>query len=113
MARTAGDKFRALSHKPITEWPQSLLKSWDPKRDFAYAMLHAERLTHILADEYIAELLLQQSRLNPERASLLNRHLDRAEPRCRYLHESILTTGQHVLGKLRVAAPNTRASGAH
>ncbi len=100
LARTAGDKFRSVQKLPVNAWPKSLLQIWEPKRDFAYAMLHAERLTRILADEYIAEILFAQSRQHPERAALLERHLERAEPRCRYLHDAITTTGQRVLEKL-------------
>ena len=58
-------------------------KEWDPKRDFALAMLHAERLTRLLADEAIAELLLEQAKAHPERRELLERWLDRAELRGR------------------------------
>ena len=53
-------------------------RSWDPKRDFALAMLHAERLTRILADEAIAEMLLEQAKAHPER-----RERARALPRPR------------------------------
>ena len=42
--RTAGDKLKATTQKPLAEWPRQFLKNWNPKRDFAYAMLHAERL---------------------------------------------------------------------
>ncbi|HMJ11157.1 MAG TPA: acyl-CoA dehydrogenase family protein [Polyangiaceae bacterium] len=100
LARTAGDKFRGLQGTPLTEWPKALLRNWDPKRDFAYAMLHAERLTRLLADEHIVEILLEQSRQHLERARILERYLDRAEPRCRFLHEEITTTGQRLLTKL-------------
>ena len=37
--KTAGDKMKGLVGKPLTEWPEELTKDWDPKRDFAYAML--------------------------------------------------------------------------
>jgi alkylation response protein AidB-like acyl-CoA dehydrogenase len=57
IVRTAGDKLRSMQEHPVGEWPRRFLKNWNPKRDFAYAMLHAERLTRILADEAIAELL--------------------------------------------------------
>jgi hypothetical protein len=76
------------------------LRDWNPKRDFAYAMLHAERLTRLLADVTISEILLEQARRDPERADVLRRYLDRAEPRCRFLHDEITTTGQALLSRL-------------
>ena len=101
--RTAATKLRSLADVPFGEWGRALTKAWDPKRDFALAMLHAERLTRLLADELIAEVLLEQSRRFPERRELLERFLDRAEPRARALHDEITTTGHRLLATL--AAP--------
>ena len=100
MARTAGDKFKAVQGKPFAEWPGALFSGWDPKRDFAYAMLHAERLVQILADEAACQLLWQQAERHPERREVLERYLDRAEPRARYLLDEITSTGQRLLGRL-------------
>ena len=50
ITRTAADKVKGLQEKPVTSWPQAFLQDWNPKKDFAYAMLHAERLTRILTD---------------------------------------------------------------
>ena len=55
--RTAGDKFKTVQDHPITEWPELMGKNWNPKRDFAFAMLHAERLIRILTDEAVCDLL--------------------------------------------------------
>ncbi len=101
--RTATDKLRALTDVPVSEWRQTLTGSWDPKRDFALAMLHAERLTRLMADEQIVEILLDQAKANPERRELLERYLDRAELRARALHEEITTTGARVLASLAPA----------
>jgi 3-(methylthio)propanoyl-CoA dehydrogenase len=101
IARTAGDKFKSLRDKPMAQWPERFLKNWDPKRDFAFAMLHAERLTRILVDECVAELLLDQARRHPERREVLERWLDRVEPRVKLLAEEITTTGQRLLSDLR------------
>ncbi|MBW2627531.1 MAG: acyl-CoA dehydrogenase family protein [Deltaproteobacteria bacterium] len=98
--KTAGAKVKGLRGKPIAEWSDELTKNWDPKRDFAYAMLHAERLIQLLGETTIAELLLEQAERHPERAELLERHLERAEPKARYLHDRITTTGQRLLEKL-------------
>lgn len=101
MTRTAASKVRSLQGKPISAWPNAFLKNWDPKRDFAFAMLHAERLTRLLADELVCETLLVQAKKHPERRDVLERYLDRCEPRCRFLHDEITTTGDRMLAQLR------------
>jgi alkylation response protein AidB-like acyl-CoA dehydrogenase len=106
--KTAGDKVKGLRGKPMADWTDELTKNWDPKRDFAFAMLHAERLIQLLCDTLIAELLLAQAKQHPERAELLERHLEKAEPRARYLHDQITTTGQRLLEKL--SATSTEAA---
>jgi hypothetical protein len=98
--KTAGAKVKGLRGKPIAEWSDELTKNWDPKRDFAYAMLHAERLIQLLGETTIAEILLEQAEKHPERTEVLERHLERAEPKARYLHDQITTTGQRLLEKL-------------
>ncbi|AKF05088.1 acyl-CoA dehydrogenase family protein [Sandaracinus amylolyticus] len=104
--RTASDKLRGLGavlaggDVPITEWADRFAKNWDPKRDFAFAMLHAERLTRILCDEAIGEILFEQSKKDPARREILERHLERAEPRVRFLLDEITTTGDRLLAKL-------------
>jgi alkylation response protein AidB-like acyl-CoA dehydrogenase len=98
--KTAGDKMRGLRDKPLMDWPEEFTKNWDPKRDFAYAMLHAERLIQLLGDTLIAEVLLAQAQKHPERLEVLERHLDRAEPRVRHMHDQITTTGERLLKKL-------------
>ena len=100
MLKTVGDKFKGLRDVPLTKWPANLTKNWDPKRDFAYAMLHAERLTQLLTDEAIGELFLAQAKRHPERREVLERHLERAEPHAQYLHQQITTTGHRLLEKL-------------
>lgn len=100
VARTASEKLHTLSSVPPTAWLGELRKEWDPKRDFALAMLHAERLTRILADEAIAELLLEQGRKHPERRELLERWLERAELRSAALLKELTTTGRRVLSSL-------------
>ncbi len=61
VTRTAADKLESLADVPVPSWRDALTRQWDPKRDFALAMLHAERLIRILADEAVAELLLEQA----------------------------------------------------
>lgn len=103
--RTAGDKVKGLRGRPIADWSDELTKNWNPKRDFAFAMLHAERLIQLLGDTMIAELLLEQARKHPERTDVLERHLELAEPRARYLHDQITTTGQRLLDELSATGP--------
>jgi 3-(methylthio)propanoyl-CoA dehydrogenase len=110
IARTAGDKFKSLRDRPMGEWSERFLKNWDPKRDFAFAMLHAERLTRILVDECVAELLLDQARKHPERREVLERWLDRVEPRVKLLAEEITTTGHRLLADLRRRQPAADAA---
>jgi alkylation response protein AidB-like acyl-CoA dehydrogenase len=100
LVRTAGDKLRGLGDRPVTEWPEAFLKNWNPKRDFAFAMLHAERLTRILFDEAAAEVLLAQAQKHPERREVLERWLERAEPRARHMLDEIQTTGERLLEQL-------------
>jgi hypothetical protein len=100
VTRTAAGKLRSLADVPMPQWREALTKQWDPKRDFALAMLHAERLTRLLADEAIAEILLEQAAAHPHRRDVLERWLDRAELRARALHEEITTTGERLLSRL-------------
>jgi len=109
MTRTAADKVKALRGEPITQWPNRFMKDWNPKRDFAYAMLHAERLTKLLIDEMVCDFLLEQAKKHPERRQLLERYIERAEPRTRFLFTEITTTGQRLLDQLSgVAAEEQR-----
>lgn len=105
ITRTATDKLRTLRGKPLGKWPAALRGQWNPKRDFAAAMLHAERLTRLLADEVICEILLEQAKRHPERKEVLERTLERAEPRCRFLHDQITHTGNRLLSQLSDAQP--------
>ena len=100
-ASTATDKMRTLGEDcPMAQWSQAFFKDWDPKRDFSYAMLHAEHLTRLLTDVAICEALLAQARKHPERIEVLERYLERAEPRARHQHDLIVNTGQGLLDRL-------------
>ena len=109
IARTAAAKVRSLGDRPMTDWAGALKEDWDPKRDFSLAMLHAARLTQLLADVAIAEVLLRQTRRHADRADILERHLERAEPRVRHLHDVITTTGSRLVEAL--AADEDASSG--
>lgn len=92
--------LRKLAMKKLQGGLADFKKPWDPKKDFALAMLHAERLIAILIDVACAEVLLKQAQQFPERAELLDRFLVRAEPRCRAMHYVITQTGHELLGRL-------------
>jgi hypothetical protein len=96
-------KLRSPADSPKPRWREALTKPWDPKRVFALAMLHAERLTRLLADEAIAELLLEQVAAHPHRREVLERWLDRADLRARALHEEITVTGERLLARMAPA----------
>ncbi len=108
--KTAADKMRSLGELPVSRWSQAFFKDWDPKRDFSFAMLHAERLTQLLADVAICEVLLEQSKQHPKRAEVLQRYLRRAEPRCRHMHDLIHTTGSELLAELHEREPAPAAA---
>jgi len=103
--RTATDKLKSLGKHKVSAWSRELLQNWEPKKDFAYAMLHAERLTRLMADVAICEILLKQGRQHLERREVLERYLERAEPRCTFLHDEITTRGDRLLALLKDQDP--------
>ena len=112
ITRMAAAEFSSLRGKPMSAWPRRFLKNWDPKRDFSFAMLHAERLTQILVDEAVCELLLDQSNAYPERRPLLEKYLERAELRCKHLHDVITSTGDRLLDILNKPHQDTAQANA-
>jgi len=106
-----GAKLKSVRGKPLATWRAELLGQWDPRHDFSFALLHAERLTRLFADVEIARILLGQARRHPERGPLLDRYLARAEPRVRYLHDEITSTGRALLARLGRPADRESANG--
>jgi alkylation response protein AidB-like acyl-CoA dehydrogenase len=102
VTRTVAGKVKELTAEPLSKWPQAAagLGKFNPRTDFALAMLHAERLTRLLADEQICEILLEQAQKHPQRRPLLERYLERAEPRAKLLQAEITRTGERLLRKL-------------
>ena len=108
ITRTLTDKVRAKvkdgngngKNGSLASLPEAVLKQWNPRRDFPFALLHAERLTRLRADEEIATILADQARRHPERRPLLERYLERALPRATFLHEEITRTGKRLLAEL-------------
>ncbi len=99
ITRLALTKARELPILDPGAW-SSAMKQWDPKRDFALAMLHAERLTILLTDAAAAEILWDQSCRDDSRRDLLVRWLEQAEPRSRFKYDEITTTGLRLVEKL-------------
>lgn len=99
LQRTAVDKFKDIKVLPISQWKTAFV-NMDPKRDFSFAMLHAERLMKILLDATIAELFWEQSVAHPERRELVERWLEKTEARVKSTVEEINTVGARTLRKL-------------
>jgi len=110
ITRTMAAKVRTVRNKPLPSWRGELFSQWDPKRDFSFALLHAERLTRLLADVAVSEALLEQARRDPERRPWLERYLERAEPRARFLLDEITTTGRRLLAELAVPVSTQAAA---
>jgi alkylation response protein AidB-like acyl-CoA dehydrogenase len=110
ITRTMAAKVKTVRSKPLPTWRGELFSQWNPKRDFSFALLHAERLTRMLADVAISEALLAQAKVHPERRVWLERYLERAEPRGRFLLDEITTTGSRLVAELAVPAPTHEAA---
>jgi hypothetical protein len=110
MTRLAGEKFRSLQGESLGSRTKALLGDWDPKRDFAHAQLHAERLTALMAEAAICRILLDQASKHPERREVLARYLERAEPRCSFLADQIDSTGGRLLAELAEPVAERTAS---
>ncbi len=96
-----------LGELPLTNpgaW-KAAFANWDPKHDFALAMLHAERLISLSADAAVAETLLEQVARDPARAEILERWLERAEPRSRWRFDELVHTGPRLLAQLAARTP--------
>jgi alkylation response protein AidB-like acyl-CoA dehydrogenase len=104
LTRLVGSKLRELPSTSPADW-SGLLKDWDLKRDFALALLHAERLCSLLTDAAVGEILWEQQLKDPVRRDLLERFLERAETRSKYLLNVITTTGPRLLSALSEPAP--------
>ncbi len=100
MWRVARGKASLALDGPLGEAFNTFVRNWDPKRDFAHGLLHAENLTQVLVDVAIAEVLIAQAQEHPERRDLAERWLERVEPRVRYHCDLIHSSGDRLLAKL-------------
>ncbi|MFW6369511.1 MAG: acyl-CoA dehydrogenase family protein [Myxococcota bacterium] len=101
--KIAKDKWSVAMSGPLPEFLDNFMKRWDARRDFSFGLLHAERLTRILADVAIAEILVKQAKRFPERQEIAERWLEIAEPRIRYNLDLIQHTGDRLLERLKTA----------
>lgn len=101
LLRIAKRKWNKALSGPLPKFLDAFMKDWDPKRDFAFGLLHAENLCRILCEVEIAGILLKQAEDFPERRELAERWIERAQPRVRYHWEMIMQTGDTVLARLR------------
>lgn len=108
--KTMQGKVRSLAGRPLASWPRAFAKEWNPKRDFAYAMLHAERYTRMMAELEIAKILVEQAEEFPERRVWAEKWLERAEPRSRALYDELTTTGDRLLRDLGATEEATLAA---
>ncbi|AKU90468.1 acyl-CoA dehydrogenase family protein [Vulgatibacter incomptus] len=86
MLRIFGQKVKAeweggLVGRDPAAWGRYLkkrfLRQWDAKSDFSQGLLHAERLTRMLADVAMGKVLAKQAQKFPEREALAKRFVNR------------------------------------
>jgi alkylation response protein AidB-like acyl-CoA dehydrogenase len=65
------------------------MSSWDPKTDFAPALVHAERFASALSQVASARIMLDQAAKFPQRRKLAERYVRRMAPRVAYLTDQI------------------------
>lgn len=91
LTRMMADKFGGLKEKAFTDWKDQFLSSWDPKTDFSFGLLHAERFTLIASRLWMAKVLVKQALkiedkdVRTQRLELATRFMERAEPKMRGL----------------------------
>lgn len=100
LQRTISAKFKDIRNLPLTKWKDAFVQM-DPKRDFAFAMLHAERLIQLQINSTVAELFLEQAQEHEERRELLQRWLEKCEPHSRMLVDEIQNVGAYTFNRLQ------------
>lgn len=97
LMRSASRKLKGV---PITKWTEQLFNDWDPKKDFSFALLHAENLTQIWVQIEVAKLFAHQASQHEERTKWLDQWLEQAEPLVKFHLDKIQNTGKSVLKRL-------------
>lgn len=111
MLRIFGKKLKGewegIKGKDLADWGRYLtrdfLRRWDMKADFSHGLLHAERLTRMLADVAIAKVLAQQAERFPERQELAERFITRAVLRVEALGREIELSDDSVFKAIAAA----------
>lgn len=104
MGRVVKHKFGVAKANPELTLA-SAFKTWDPKVDFAPALLQAENLSWMLADAATAEELWRQADRHDDRRPVLERFLERAETRANDRRHRIQHTGDRLLNQLNETEP--------
>ena len=116
LLRIARNKLRTTYDMPIGDWTEALFSQWDAKVDFAPGLLHAERLTKILADVAMARVLVKYANRHgkefPQRLVEAERFMKRSELRCRYWLSEIEEHGADLLADLASLEPSVPAKAA-
>ncbi len=95
MTRMLKEKFGDLKGKTLAEWKSHFLASWDPKKDFSFGLLHAERFTLIASKLWLGKVLVKQANnlsddnKKAQRLLLAQRFMERALPKVRGLIDEI------------------------
>lgn len=112
----AGRKLRkeigsALRGVPANEWPRYIandfMRDWDMKADFAYGLLHAERITRMLVDIETASILWRQGQEHPTRRVYADRYIKRMLPRVKHWSDEVRSGDTSVFEWLREKAGAT------
>lgn len=117
LTRIAADKLGDLTGLPVLEWKGAFMRDWDPKKDFGFGLLHAERLTKILCDVAIAEALVRQAHEvkdtehEEERRDLALQWIERTEPRARGVLGEIEATSGSLVARLLSRRRRVEANG--
>ena len=91
LARVASDKLkRTVAEKGWGDVSDFIkMSSWDPKRDFAPALVHAERFAKAFSQVASARVLLDHAEKFPQRRKLAERYVRRMAPRVAALTDGI------------------------
>ncbi|HVE83978.1 MAG TPA: acyl-CoA dehydrogenase family protein [Myxococcales bacterium] len=89
---------------------EEFLRHWDARADFSHGLLHAERMTKLLADVAMGKVLLKQAERFPERRALAERFIRRMVLRTEAVSREIAESDDAVFE--RIASEQARAKSA-
>jgi 3-(methylthio)propanoyl-CoA dehydrogenase len=98
VTRVASGKLRrTIADKGWSEVSDFVkMTSWDPKVDFAPALVHADRFARALSEVAAARVLLDQAASHPERRKIAGRYVRRMAPRVAVLSDAMLSSDTSV-----------------